>query len=58
MEEEAIRETKKARRTAQRRRQQAQRERPQVSPATGNRDFPVDNLDDITPFDEIIELDD
>jgi hypothetical protein len=29
-----------------------------VSPASGDRDFPVDNLDDITPFDEIITLDD
>ncbi len=58
MEAEAIRETKQARRTAQRRRQHVQRERLHVSPASGDRDFPVDNLDDITPFDEIITLDD
>lgn len=58
MEEEAIHETKKARRTAQRRRQHAQREPLQISPAPGGKDFPVGNLDDITPFDEIIELDD
>lgn len=57
LQDEAIKETKKARRSAQRRRLHQQIEPPEVADATELNDFPVDNLDDIEPFDEIEVLD-
>jgi putative transposase len=57
LEDEAINETKKARRSAQRRRHHAQIERASLSGPPELSDFPVDNLDDIKPYDEIEELD-
>jgi putative transposase len=57
LEDEAIRDTKKARRAAQQRRVHGQMARPTCSPARPSLDGPVDDLDDIQPFDEIEELD-
>jgi putative transposase len=57
LEDEAIKETKKARRSAQRRRLHQQIEPPEVADLAELNDFPVDNLDDIEPFDEIEVLD-
>jgi putative transposase len=57
LEDEAIKETKKARRSAQRRRLHQQIEPPEVAYSTELNDFPGDNLDDIEPFDEIEVLD-
>jgi putative transposase len=57
LQDEAINETKKTRRSAQRRRLHQQIEPPEVADATELNDFPVDNLDDIEPFDEIEVLD-
>jgi putative transposase len=57
LQDEAIKETKKARRSAQRRRLHRQIEPPEVADATELNDFPVGNLDDIEPFDEIEVLD-
>jgi putative transposase len=57
LQDEAVKETKKARRSAQRRRLHQQIEPPEVADATDLNDFPVDNLDDIEPFDEIEVLD-
>ncbi len=57
LEDEAIKETKKARRSAQRRRVHERIEPPAVADSTELNDFPVDTLDDIEPFDEIEVLD-
>jgi len=57
LEDEAIRDTKKARRAAQQRRMHGQIARPTLSPARPPIDGPFDHLDDIQPFDEIEELD-
>jgi putative transposase len=57
LEDEAIKETKKARRAAQRRRLHQQIEPPEVAASTELNAMPVDNLDDIEPFDEIEVLD-
>ena len=58
LEDEANQETRKARRSAQRRRRHQQSERPVLGNPVEQHDFPVDNLDEIKPFDEIEVLDD
>jgi putative transposase len=57
LEDEAVKETKKARRLAQRRRLHEQVEPSAVAASAELNEFPVDNLDDIEPFDEIEVLD-
>ena len=57
LEDEAIRETRKARRAAQQRRVHGQMERPTLSSVRPPIAAPVDPMDDIQPFDEIEELD-
>jgi putative transposase len=57
LEDEAIRATKKARRAAQQRRVHDQIARPSLSASGPPLDGPIDNLDDIQPFDEIEALD-
>ena len=57
LEDEAVKETKKVRRSAQRRRRHERIERPTLSSPPEPSDFPVANLDDIEPYDEIEELD-
>jgi putative transposase len=58
LEDDALRATKKARRSAQRRRGYAQIERPSLVRHTSSDDFPVDDLEEIRPFEEIEELND
>jgi putative transposase len=57
LEGEALRNTKKARRAAQQQRLHAQIEQPVPTPSVLTPNFPVDNLDEIQPYDEIEELD-
>lgn len=56
LEAEAVRETKKARRTAQRRRGHAQVDRPQPEPLTSVPEPRLARAEEIRPFDEIEEL--
>jgi putative transposase len=56
LEDEAIRDTRTARRSAQQRRVHSQMARLTLSPSRPPIDGPVDDLDDIQPFDEIEEL--
>jgi putative transposase len=57
LEDQAIRDTKHARRAAQRRRLHHQTERLDLLSSVSAPDFPVDTLDDIQPYDEIEDLD-
>jgi putative transposase len=57
LEDEALRDTKKARRVAQQRRLHARAERLAPAPSVLTPDVPVGTLDDIQPYDEIEELD-
>ena len=57
LEDEATQATRKARRSAQRRRHHEQSEPPLLDDPVEPGDFPVDDLDEIKPFDEIEVLD-
>jgi putative transposase len=57
LEDEAVQDTKKARRAAQRRRLRAQIEPHGFSDSAVTREVPVENLEEIEPFEEIEELD-
>jgi putative transposase len=57
LEDEALRDTRKARRVAQQRRLHARSARLAPAPSVLTPDIPIDNLDDIHPYDEIEELD-